>query len=238
MAAKVLPPDSNPRIRKRSLRLASAESQPFRRTLLAWQRKYGRKFPWRQTRNPYRVLIAELFLQKTQAKQVKPIYLEFLRRFPTVESLACAPPGKIRPAIWSLGLLGRARHLKEMARAVVSKFEGRIPNTESALLELKGVGRYAANAVLCFAFDQPRAVVDANVVRLLSRYFGIKPLKERAHADADLWEAAQSLIPKRGAKEYNWAVFDFAALVCTSRNPKCSECILRERCRWPNKNLS
>jgi len=233
MAAK----GSVPAIRVKMLRPTVPQSQRFRRTLFAWYERHGRSFPWRETRNPYRVLIAELFLQKTQAKQVHPIYLEFLRKFPTLKSLARARAQRIKAAIWSLGLLGRARHLKEMAQMLGEKFDGRIPSTEAELLQLKGVGRYVANAVLCFAFDQRRAVVDANVVRLLSRYFGIKSRKDRAHTDSFMWEAAQSLVPRRRVKEFNWGVFDFAALVCTSQNPRCGQCVLREWCRWPHKKL-
>lgn len=219
----------------RSLRRTSAESQRFRRALLAWHRRHGRTFSWRRTRDPYKVLIAELFLQKTQAKQVEPVYRRFLKEFPVIEVLARAPLRKIRRSVWSLGLVGRARNLKEMARIAVSRFGGKLPAAEGGLMELKGVGRYAANAVLCFALGQRRAVVDANVVRMLGRYFGIRSEKNRPHTDDRLWEIAQVLIPKKGAREYNWAVFDFAALVCTARKPECPECVLRRWCRWPEK---
>lgn len=202
---------------------------------MMWYRRHKRAFPWRRTRDPYRVLIAELFLQKTQAKQVEPIYGDFLRRFPRMEALSRAPLKEIRRSIWSLGLVGRARHLKEMARTAVLLFGGKLPATERDLMELKGVGRYAANAVLCFAFGKRRAVVDANVVRMLGRYFGIRSEKDRPHTDKALWEMAQALMPRKRMREYNWAVFDFAALVCTARTPRCGECVLREGCRWPAK---
>lgn len=204
----------------------------FTNELISWYSTHARSFPWRRTRNPYRVLIAEIFLQKTQAKQVRPIYERFIRDFPTPSALAEAPIRKIGDATWSLGLLSRSAQLKTMARTLVDKFSGRTPDTERELLSLKGVGAYTANAVLCFAFMQRRAVVDANVIRLLSRYFGLTSGRARARTDKDLWKAAYALVPTERCREYNWAIFDFAAEICQAEAPRCGECPLRRGCSW------
>ncbi len=204
----------------------------FQRKLLRWYGRHARTFPWRGTRNPYRVLIAELFLQKTQAKQVLPTYRRFIRRFGNATVLAQVPLGEIREAIWSLGLPARARQLKAMAKVLVDRFGGKVPPLGKELLSLPGVGPYTVGAVLCFAFGQKKAVVDANVIRLLARYFGLRSMRPRPRMDQELWRIAAMIVPRRNFREYNWAIFDFAAEVCRPRNPHCGECPLRARCRW------
>lgn len=204
----------------------------FQRQLLRWYGHHARTFPWRRTRNPYRVLIAELFLQKTQAKQVLPTYRAFIRRFRNVQTLARAPLRQLREAIWSLGLPARARQLKGMARALVDHFAGQVPLSEKELLSLQGVGPYTASAVLCFAFGKRRAVVDANVIRLLARYFGLRSTHPRPRTDKKLWRIAEVIVPAERFREYNWAIFDFAAKICRAKNPLCGRCPLNRDCRW------
>lgn len=204
----------------------------FRRKLLQWYGRHARTFPWRRTRDPFRVLIAELFLQKTQAKQVLPTYSAFIRRFRTIEILARAPLQQVRIAIWSLGLPARARQLKAIARTLTASFGSRVPHTERELLSLQGIGPYTAGAVLCFAFGRKRAVVDANVIRLLARYFGLESTRPRPRTDQKLWRIAEEMVPAERFREYNWAIFDFAAKVCRARSPLCRTCPLRSRCRW------
>lgn len=210
----------------------SMRDRPFDKKLLQWYRREKRKFPWRTTRIPYRILMAELFLQKTQAKQVEPILRIFLKRFPTVRRLAGARLTDIQTATWSLGLPARARQIKTLSRQLTERFAGRVPRSERDLLSLSGVGPYTATAVLCFAFGARRAVVDANVIRVLARYFGIRSRRPRPRSDKWLWRVADDLVPVRNAREYNWAILDFAAKVCRSRKPLCSECPLRRTCWW------
>lgn len=204
----------------------------FRRKLFQWYGCHARTFPWRRTRDPYRVLIAELFLQKTQAKQVVPTYSAFIARFRTVKILARAPVRQVRVAIWSLGLPARAGQLKAIARGLTARFGGQVPETERELLSLQGVGPYTAGAVLCFAFGKKRAVVDANVIRLLARYFGLRSTRPRPRTDQRLWRIAEAIVPTERFREYNWAIFDFAAKVCRAKTPLCRTCPLRTRCRW------
>lgn len=204
----------------------------FQRKLLRWYGRHARRFPWRRTRDPYRVLVAELLLQKTQAKQVLPTYGAFIGRFRTIEILARAPLQQVRVAIWSLGLPARARQLKAIARTLTASFGGRVPHTERELLSLQGIGPYTAGAVLCFAFGRKRAVVDANVIRLLARYFGLESPRPRPRTDQKLWRIAEKMVPAERFREYNWAIFDFAAKVCRARSPLCRTCPLKSRCRW------
>ncbi len=204
----------------------------FRRRLITWYSRHQRAFPWRRTRDPYRILVAEVLLQKTQAKQVAPVYKGFLRRFGSPQRLAGAPTRKVRASIWSLGLPARAPQLRVLAKMLLERFQGRVPDSEKELLSLKGVGPYTASAVLCFGFGRREAVVDANVIRLLSRYFGVESKHPRPRMDQGLWRVAGMIVPRRNFREYNWAIFDFAAEVCRPRNPHCGECPLRTRCRW------
>lgn len=209
-----------------------AGSRRVAQSLLRWYGINGRSFPWRTTADPYRVLVAEIFLQKTQASQVLPIYRRFLRKFPTAKSLARASRKDILEEVWSLGLPARAAQLQRLARALVVRFGGRVPCSEAELLSLEGVGRYTANAVLCFAFSQRRAVVDANVIRVLSRYFAVTSRRARPRDDRGLWATAEGLVPRTRSRDYNWAILDFAALICQPRTPKCGECFLRVGCRF------
>lgn len=218
---------------RRGLRVPRRDAiKRFRRKLFQWYGRHARTFPWRRTRDPYRVLIAELFLQKTQAKQVLPTYSAFIGRFRSVEVLARAPLRQVRVAIWSLGLPARARQLKAIARALAARFGGQVPHTERELRSLQGIGPYTAGAVLCFAFGKKRAVLDANVIRLLARYFGLQSTRPRPRTDQKLWRIAEAMVPAERFREYNWAIFDFAAKVCRAKSPLCGSCPLRTGCRW------
>jgi A/G-specific adenine glycosylase len=177
-------------------------------------------------------LVAEIFLRKTQAKQVAPIYLQFLREFQTPQALADADIGRIREVVWSLGLPARIDELQNLGQVLTSKFDGRVPRNERDLMSLPGVGRYVARAVLSFAYGRRCAAVDANVIRLIERYFGARSRKVRAREDPELWRFCDALVPERRARNFNWALFDFAALVCTARSPSCHVCPLSASCKW------
>jgi len=199
--------------------------------LLEWFKKHGRIYPWRKETDPYRILIAEIMLQRTKAEQVVPIYNQFISKFPNIYTLAQASYEDIEYFFAMLGLKWRAKKVKELTNAVINQFNGQIPCSREALLSLPGVGEYIADAVLCFACGKNVAVVDANVCRVISRVFGVKPRGE-ARRDPIFKQIAQRLLPPEHAKEFNWAIIDFAALVCTPRNPKCNECPLRQFCSF------
>ncbi|MEB3884087.1 A/G-specific adenine glycosylase [Lyngbya sp. CCY1209] len=211
-----------------------AEAHWFRERLLAWGEENRRDFPWRRTANPYRLLVAECLLQKTTASQVAPVYEELLERYPTVEDLAIADPDDLLELLRPLGLLKRAASLRSAARTVVEKYGGEVPDSEAELLNLPGVGLYAARSVLAHAFGKPVAVLDANVARILGRFFGLEGGRIKSREKA-LWQLADDIAPETNAGRWNLTLLDFGALTCTARKPKCPDCPLRERCRYANE---
>jgi A/G-specific adenine glycosylase len=195
----------------------------FRRSVLAWSAGHVRALPWREERDPYRVLVSEVMLQQTQAARVAPSYLSFLRRFPTVEALADAGPAEAMRAWGNLGYNRRALNLWRAARSVVER--GSFPRTVEGLRDLPGVGPYTARAVAAFAFGAHTGAVDANVRRVLTRATGLAP-------DADVQELADTLAPRGGSGRWNQALFDLGADVCRPRRPGCGDCPVGGRCAW------
>ena len=196
----------------------------FQRRLPAWYRRHRRDLPWRKTRDPYRILVSEIMLQQTQVDRVVPKYREFLRRYPTVGSLAQARAAELRRLWYPLGYNIRPLRLRRIAKRVVREHAGRIPDTHDGLLAMDGVGRYTAGAVLSFAFRKDAPIVDTNVARLLSRYFGAKTRRR-------LWQLAEAVIPPGQGYVINQAMMDFGTTVCTARTPRCPTCVLRRMCR-------
>jgi A/G-specific adenine glycosylase len=206
---------------------AASVRRTFRRRLLAWYARSGRDLPWRRTRDPYRVLVSEVMLQQTQVSRVIPKYREWLRRYPSLDALARASAGDVREAWYPLGYNVRPLRLRAIARTVVRRHAGRLPKTREGLLALKGIGAYTAGAVLSFAFGQDAAVLDTNVRRVLRRvWFGERrPVPARA-----LWDLAERLVPRGGAYDFNQALMDLGATVCTARAPRCGGCPLARIC--------
>jgi A/G-specific adenine glycosylase len=195
--------------------------------------KEGRRFPWRDTNDPYVILVSELFLQKTTAAQVAKVLAVFLKRWPSIADLAMADVGDIEETIGGLGLRKRARFLKEIAARLLSDYGGKVPRGE-ALTSLKGVGTYTANAVRCFAFGERVPVVDANVARVLRRYFGISGGKP-AYADRELWELAGAILPARRYREFNYGLLDISAKHCRPK-PLCTSCPLEPYCSYATRS--
>lgn len=204
-----------------------------RKKIIEFYLKHGRRFPWRETKNPYVILISELLLQKTTSEQVLRVFNNFFLRFPNVEELAKANIKEIESIIGELGLRKRARFLKELAEQIINEYKAKIPNDQENLLKLKGVGLYTANAVLSFAFEQCLPVVDTNVARVLRRYFGLKGDKP-AYADKSLWKFAELVLPKKMCREYNYGILDLAASICRPREPLCVKCPLNKYCHYYN----
>lgn len=202
----------------------------FRRSLLAWYRKHGRDLPWRRTRDPYAVLVSEFMLQQTQVATVIPYYNRWLRRFPDFEALAAASESEVLHAWQGLGYYARARNLRATAQAVMEKHGGRLPESLDAIRDLPGIGRYTANAVATFAFNQSVPIVEANITRLLARLFDLQIPIDTSRGREALWQHARELLPKRGARIHNSALMDLGALVCGSR-PDCVVCPVRDFCR-------
>jgi len=205
----------------------------FRTRLRAWHRDNVRDFPWRRRfGDPYAVLIAELLLRKTTARQVAGVYTDFLSEYPSPGSLAEASIDGLSERLRPLGLAHRADLLHRLGASLVSRHGGRVPNTAGELMKLPGVGRYTANAVLCFAYGQRVPIVDSNVIRVLKRVFGVVSNRSRAHLDAQMWQAASALLPRLASEDYQLALLDFAAIVCRHRRPQCATCPIRPGCAF------
>ena len=201
----------------------------FRRRLLRWFRRHGRDLPWRRTRDPYRIVVSEFMLQQTQVSRVELYYHRFLERYPSIETLAAAPPAMVRESWEGLGYYRRAANLHRLAQAVVGEHGGVVPSDPTVLLRLPGVGRYTAGAVACFAYERATPAVDTNVARVIRRAFHPRL---RGRAPRGVWEAAAALVPLRGgaAWAFNQAIMELGALVCTARVARCGECPVRTAC--------
>lgn len=201
---------------------ASAEAPgvtPLARRLLSWYAKYGRaSLPWRKTRDPYRILVSEFMLQQTQVDRVLPKYRAFLKRFPNIRALAAASLADVIREWKGLGYNSRALRLKRIAEEAVKKFGGKVPRDLESLRGLKGIGPYTAAALRAFAFDEDDAAVDTNVRRVLQRLTlrDVEP---------------QALVPPGRGHDWNSALMDFGATICTARAPKCAVCPLKTLCR-------
>jgi A/G-specific adenine glycosylase len=190
----------------------------------------GRHFKWRWETDPYRVLLTEILLKKTTAKKVETIYDKFFAEYSGWGNLASAAPRDLQRNLRHLGLQKqRTKTLVELAQVLQLKHGSKVPSTYDELVSLPGVGRYTANAVLCFAYGKPRPVVDVNVARVFHRFFGL-PLARDVNRAEQLWGLAEQLLPKSRFKEHNLGVIDFAAKICRAVRPKCGECSLAPRC--------
>ncbi|RMH07999.1 MAG: A/G-specific adenine glycosylase [Nitrospirae bacterium] len=197
--------------------------------MLNWYREYGRDLPWRRTTDPYKILVSEVMLQQTQVDRVIPKYHEFLSRYPTVRDLAAADPEEVRQTWYPLGYNIRPYRLHSIACETVARYGGEIPREPEQLQSLKGIGRYTAGAVRSFAFNEDAPILDTNVMRVLHRVF-IGHGDPRAFKGR-LWQMSEALIPKGKGYDFNQAIMDFGAMVCTARNPYCLLCPMREFCR-------
>ncbi len=204
--------------------LAHPQRVRFRRSLLEWYGRHRRELPWRENRDPYRVWISEIMLQQTRVAAVIEHYQEFLRRFPTVRKLAAARQASVLAAWSGLGYYRRARMLHAAAKVIVRKHDGKLPATQCELRVLPGIGRYSAAAIASIAFAEPAAVVDGNVERVLQRVSGRKLTGE------EFWKAAGELLDGSRPGDFNQAMMELGATVCTPRAPGCLTCPVIELC--------
>jgi A/G-specific adenine glycosylase len=202
---------------------------PFRRELFRWFARHGRELPWRRTRDPYAILVSEFMLQQTQVATVIPYYCKWMRRFPDFPALAATSEREVLHAWQGLGYYARARNLRATAKIVMQKHRGRLPRSLDAIRELPGIGRYTANAVATFAFNQSVPIVEANISRLLARLFNLRIPLDTSPGREALWQRATELLPSRGARLHNSALMDLGALVCGLR-PNCVVCPVRNFC--------
>jgi A/G-specific adenine glycosylase len=202
----------------------------FRRRLLEWYRRNGRDLPWRRTSDPYHILVSEVMLQQTQVDRVLPKYDEWLAKYPTLATLAAADESDVSETWRPLGYNVRPRRLHAIARESVARYGGTLPSDEATLLSFKGIGAYTAGAVRSFAFGQRAAILDTNVARVLFRIF-VGRGAPKAHAmRRHLWSVSRTVLPMRHVFDFNQALMDFGATLCTARKPKCLLCPMRESC--------
>lgn len=200
-------------------------------SLLTWYASKQRNLPWRSTSDPYAILVSEIMLQQTQVERVLPKYAQFLSLFPTLADLAAAPTADVISAWVPLGYNRRAVSLQAIARQVIAEYDGRIPDTIDELLKLKGIGRYTAGAIACFAYRKQVATVDTNIRRVLHRIFlGLEHPTPKLN-DAQMLALAEEVLPENEAYNWNQALMDLGATICASANPQCTPCPLQESCQ-------
>jgi A/G-specific adenine glycosylase len=199
-------------------------------SLLQWYAAEQRDLPWRSTRDPYAILVSEIMLQQTQVDRVLPKYQQFLAAFPTLADLAAASTADVISVWVPLGYNRRAVSLQSIARQVMAEYDGHIPKTIDELLKLKGIGRYTAGAIACFAYHKQVATVDTNIRRVLHRIFlGLEHPEPRLN-DIQALALAEQVLPSGEAYNWNQALMDLGATICTSSNPQCIRCPLQENC--------
>lgn len=205
----------------------------FARLLIEWYHEHKRDLPWRNTNDPYLIWISEIILQQTRVAQGYAYYQRFIERFPNLESLAAAEENEVLKYWQGLGYYSRARNLHQAAISV----NGVFPVKYEDILKLKGVGTYTAAAICSFAYNQPHAVVDGNVYRVLSRFFGINEPIDSGKGKKIFASLAHDLLDKVQPALYNQAIMDFGALQCTPLSPDCTVCPFKNRCFAFNHNM-
>lgn len=201
-----------------------------------WYSINKRDLPWRKNKNPYHIWLSEIILQQTQVKQGLPYYEDFVKTFPTIQDLANAPQEQILKLWQGLGYYSRARNLHYTAQYIVTELNGNFPTNYKDLLKLKGIGEYTASAIASICFNEPKAVVDGNVYRVLSRYFGVELPINSNEGIKEYKQLAQSLIDHKEPGNYNQGIMEFGAIQCKPQNPDCQSCPLNSGCVALQKN--
>lgn len=229
---------AGPQARRPAGRLAS-KVRRLVPLLLKWFTKQARDLPWRRTFDPYAVWVSEIMLQQTQVKTVIPYWKRWMAALPTARALAEAPPERVLKLWEGLGYYTRARNLQKAARLIVEHHAGKFPETFEEVLALPGIGRYTAGAICSIARDQPRPILDGNVIRVLTRLFGIEENPRDKATNAHLWQLAEALVRAAARTEspvarrcsfLNQSLMELGALVCTPRQPQCDECPVQSLC--------
>ena len=210
----------------------------FAETLIAWYDDHKRDLPWRGETDPYKIWVSEIILQQTRVQQGWDYYLRFLDNFPTVKALAEADEERVLKVWQGLGYYSRARNMHAAAREIMSEHHGKFPQTYDKILSLKGIGRYTAAAVASIAFHLPYPAVDGNVVRIVSRIFGICDDVTQPAVVKRITSICETQIDHKQPGVFNQAAMDFGALQCTPKNPKCDECPFQSDCYALNNNLT
>jgi A/G-specific adenine glycosylase len=219
-------------------------NEQFRSHLFEWAATHPRPLPWKGEADPYKIWLSEVLLQQTRVEQGMPYYLRFIEAYPNIHALAAAPEGDVLKLWEGLGYYSRARNLHAAAKHVAFTLNGVFPSNLAGLQALPGVGAYTAAAIASFAYQQPHAVLDGNVYRVLARIWGYDEPVDRPEAKVWFAKKAQALLDVDRAGQYNQAIMDFGATWCTPKRPRCANCPMAEQCaaaqqqrtaEWPRK---
>jgi len=210
---------------------------PISAALARWYRTHHRQLPWRETSDPYSIWVSEVILQQTRVDQGLKYYLGFIGKWPDVQALAAAGEDEVLKMWQGLGYYSRARNLLFGARQVVEDFGGVVPANFDKLLKIRGIGRYTAAAIASIAYNEPVAVVDGNVARVVSRLFAVEQPVNTAPGEAMVRQAADALLDPHNPGLHNQAMMELGALVCLPRNPRCNECVVFDHCQALKKGL-
>ena len=209
----------------------------FTNLLIEWYLQKKRDLPWRNTTNPYPIWLSEIILQQTRVAQGMPYFYAFLESFPTVKELAIADEQQVLKLWQGLGYYSRARNLHQTAQYIANELDGVFPNSYAGLIQLKGIGEYTAAAIASFAYNEPVPVVDGNVFRVVSRYFGIESDINTGKTKKEFTALAAELLSKEQPALFNQAIMEFGAMHCTPKNPDCENCIFNSSCVALQKGL-
>jgi len=202
----------------------------FTQNLLKWHKSVRRSLPWKQDNDPYKIWVSEIILQQTQVAQGIPYYNKFIQKFPDIKTLATSELDEVL-ALWKgLGYYSRARNIHKAATTILEKHGGIFPKQFEEVKALAGIGDYTASAICSFAYNQVYAVVDANVIRVIARYYCLKEEVHKSQSIKDIKVKANALLAQERPGDYNQAIMDFGALVCRPKDPNCDSCIMQENC--------
>ena len=197
---------------------------------MLWYNTGKRTLPWLEIKDPYKIWLSEIILQQTRVEQGTPYYHRFIKKYPTVFKLAAASLDDVLKLWEGLGYYSRARNLHHAANEIVEKHKGIFPNNYAAIIELKGIGKYTASAILSYAYALPYAAIDSNMIRIITRYFGIEEDIESKSGKTKIETYAQKILDKKQPGIFNQAMMDFGSLVCKPKNPECLDCPLKNNC--------
>lgn len=209
----------------------------FQENILRWAGINLEKYPWRQNRTPFRVLISEILLTRTKAVQVIPVYTKFINMYPNLDDFLEISYEISSELIKSLGLSYRAKKMVDLIKIIKEEYDMKIPKTLEALKHLPGIGDYGANAILCFGYNKREGLIDTNFVRIFSRFFNVSSKTKTPKTDKFLWSFAKKIVPEKNFIAYNYGVIDFANKICSSKKPRCNSCVLKDLCFYYNQHF-
>ncbi|WP_076782633.1 A/G-specific adenine glycosylase [Balneola sp. EhC07] len=210
--------------------MAELSNSEFTENLLDWYKEHKREMPWREEKDPYKIWISEIMLQQTRVDQAWPYFENFMKVFPTVFDLAKADQQQVLKAWEGLGYYSRARNLHSASKMIVEDYNGKLPETYDEIIKLKGIGPYTAAAITSIAFGLPNAVVDGNVIRVITRYFGIEDDVRKTGTVKEVQSLVNELISQKQPAEFNQGMMELGATVCSPHNPDCLNCPIQSGC--------